>query len=97
MRERRRIARLADSDETRAQILGVIELSLGLGLGAEKDVVRSAAAPGQQRQRGDGGFGAAELVDERAEGRGPHILAPNQPEPGEALGTAEPRGGRCRR
>ena len=54
---------------------------------------RSAAAPRQYRQAGKRGLGAAELIDERAEGGGPDILAADQPEPGKTLAVAEPWGG----
>ena len=88
--ERRRIARLADGDEACARALRRGELGLGFGLAAEADVVSAAAAARQHRQRIDGGLGAAELVDQRAEGGRPDILAADQAEPGEALTTVEP-------
>ena len=53
MGERRRIARLAERDELRAEALGARELGLGLGFGAETDVVAASAAPRQHRQRGN--------------------------------------------
>ena len=97
MGKRRRIARLADRDETRANAVGAGKFGLGLGFGAEPNVVGPAAAPRQHRERGNGRFGPAELVDERAEGRRSHILASDQPEPGNTLTAAEPWGGLSRR
>jgi hypothetical protein len=95
MGERRRIARLAERDEICADAVGAGKLGFGIGFGAKPDVVRPAAAARQRRERGDGRFGSAELVDERTEGRGPHVLAADQPEPGKALTAAEPRGWIC--
>ena len=71
--------------ELRTESLGSGKLGLGLGLGAEADVVNAAAAAREHRQGVDGGLGAAELVDERAEGRRTDILAADQPEPGKPL------------
>ena len=87
--ERRRIARLADGNEACAEALGRRELGLGFGFGAEADVGASAA-PRQKRQRVDRGLGAAEFIDQSAEGGGPDILASDQPEPGDALMMVEP-------
>src|SRR5262245_32935749 len=42
-------------------------------------------------------FGPAEFVDERPKGRGPYVLAADQPEPRKTLTAAEPRGMVCRR
>ena len=60
----RRIARLADGDESCSEPIRRLEFGLGFGLGAKADVGASAA-PRQQRQRLDGGLGAAELIDQR--------------------------------
>jgi hypothetical protein len=68
--EGRRIARLTDGHEARAQTFGKLKLSLGFGLGAEANVA-SSATPRQQRQGGDGSLGAAEFVDQGAEVAGP--------------------------
>jgi hypothetical protein len=97
MGKRRRIARLADRDETCANAVGAGKFGLGLGFGAEPNVVGPAAPPRQHRERGNGRFGPAELVDERPEGRRSHILASDQPEPGNTLMAAEPWGGLSRR
>ena len=75
---------------------GGLKLGLGLGLGAEADVGASAA-PRQHRQRSDGGLGAAELVDQGTEGGGSHILAADQPEPGDTLTVIQTRRGLGRR
>ena len=88
--ERPRIARFAESDEACSQAFGTLKLGLCVGLGVKADVMGSAASPGQHRQRGDGGLGAAKLIDERTEGGRPHIFASDQPEPGDALRAAEP-------
>jgi hypothetical protein len=68
------------------------ELGLGLFLAAEAHVVNASPATRQHRQRIDGRFSPAKLVDQRPEGSGPDILAPDQPEPREALTMIQPRG-----
>jgi hypothetical protein len=90
--ERRRIARLADGDQACPQAFGTLKLGLGFGLGAKADVGASAATR-QKRQRGDGGLGAAELVDQGTEGGGSHVLAADQPEPGDTLRVIQTRRG----
>jgi hypothetical protein len=71
--KRRRIAGLADRHQVSAQAFCCLEFRLGFRLGAETNVLRPAAASRQHGQRVDGGFGAAEFVDQRAEGGGPDI------------------------
>lgn len=96
MGERRRIARLAERDESYAQAVGAAKLGFGFGFGAEPNVVSPATPPRQHRERGDRRFGPTELVDESAEGRGTNVLAADQPEPGKPLTAVEP-GARVRR
>ena len=93
MGERRGIARLAERNERYAQTVGAGKFGFGLGFGAKPDVVGPAAPPRQRRERGNGRFGPAELVDESAEGRGANVLAADQPEPGKTLTAVEPRAG----
>ena len=50
----------------------------------------ASAAPRKKRQRIDRGLGAAEFIDQSAEGGGPDILASDQPEPGDVLMMVEP-------
>ena len=87
--KRRRIAGLADGNEACSQAIRGREFGLGFGRGAEADVGASAA-PRKKRQRVDRGLGAAEFIDQSAEGGGPDILASDQPEPGDALMMVEP-------
>jgi hypothetical protein len=88
--ERRWVARLADGDEACPQAFGSLEF--GFGFGAEADVGASSA-PRQERQRSNGGLGAAKLIDEGAEGGGPHIFASDQSEPSETLMMVQARRG----
>jgi hypothetical protein len=94
MSERRRIARLAERDESYAQAVGASKL--GFGFGAGPNVVSPATPPRQHRECGNGRFGPTELVDESAEGRWTKVLAADQPEPGKPLTAVEP-GARVRR
>jgi hypothetical protein len=90
MGKRRRIARLAERDESYAQAVGAAKL--GFGFGAEPNVVSPTTPPRQHRERGNGRFGPTELVDESAEGHGTNVLAADQPEPGKPLAAVEPGG-----
>ncbi len=83
MSERLRIARLAESDKVCPQAFGAPKFGFRFDFAKKLDVVSPAAAPGQRRQRRNGGFCAVELVDEHTEGDGAHIFASDQPEPGE--------------
>src|SRR5665648_26755 len=61
-------------------------------LGAEANGLGAPPAARQHRQRLDSGFGAAELVDDGAEGGRSDILASDQPEPAQALARGQSRG-----
>ena len=88
--KRRRVARLADGDQLRTESLRSGKLLLRLVLAIKSDVVRAPATAGEHRHGIDGGFGAAELVDERAERGRTDILAADQAEPGKPLAPVEP-------
>jgi hypothetical protein len=45
LRQRRRVARFSDGDEVSPQAVGRRQLRLGLGLGAEANVVGPSSAP----------------------------------------------------
>ena len=63
---------------------------LGLGLSFGEDTDRgAAAAAGQRRQGSERRLGAAELIDQCAEGCRTDILAADQPEPAQALAVAQ--------
>jgi hypothetical protein len=64
-----------------AGAIGCFKLGFGLSFGEDAD--RSAAA--ERRQCSERCLGATKLIDQRAEGRGPEILAADQPEPAQAL------------
>ena len=88
MGERRRIALLAHGHEMGAGAFGGLKLGLGLSLGEDAD--RGAAAAARQGRQGvERRLGAAELIDQRAEGRRADILAADQPEPAQALAVAQ--------
>jgi hypothetical protein len=60
-----RIPRLANDDQARPHALGRRKLALCFVLAAKADVVDAPTPARQRRQRIDGGFGAAEFVDQR--------------------------------
>jgi len=74
--------------ETGTGAVGSLKLGLGLSLGENPDR-GAAAAAGQGGQRVERRLGAAELIDERAEGCRADILAADQPEPAQPLAVAQ--------
>jgi hypothetical protein len=67
--------------------LGGLKLGLGLSLGEHAD--REAAAAARQGRQGvERCLGAAELIDQGAEGCRADILAADQPEPAQPLAVA---------
>ena len=63
---------------------------LGVSLGFREDTDRgAAAATRQRRQSSESSLGAAELIDQGAEGGRSDILAADQPEPAPALTIAQ--------
>src|SRR5581483_4671445 len=64
---------------------------LGLVFAIKTEVLRAAPA-GQYGKRVDGGFRAAELVDERGEGRRTDVFAPDEREPRKPRAAIEPHG-----
>ncbi len=58
-----RISRLANDDQARPHALGRRKLALCFVLAGKADVVDAPTPARQRRQRIDGSFGAAELVD----------------------------------
>ncbi len=86
----RSAAWLADGDEMGAERFGRFELALGLLRAIEADVMNATATARQHRQRVHGSLGAAELVDQRAEGGRADILGPDQAKPRDALAAVEP-------
>src|SRR5581483_3571409 len=70
----------------------VRRLELGRRLRLRADAYRLAAAAARQlRQRRQGRLGAAEVVDELAEGDGPDVVAADQPQARQPLGGIERR------
>ncbi len=88
MGEGRGIALLAHGDEMSAGAVGSLELGVSLAL--REDTNRGAAAATRRRRQGsEGSLGAAELIDQGAEGGRSDILAADQPEPAPALTVAQ--------
>ena len=82
------ITLLAHGDEMRPGAVG--SLKLGVSLAFREDTDRgAAAATRQRRQRSESSLGAAELIDQGAEGGRSDILAADQPEPAPALAVAQ--------
>ena len=82
------ITLLAHGDEMSPGAVG--SFKLGVSLALREDADRGAAAATRQRRQGsEGSLGAAELIDQGAEGGWPDILAADQPEPAPALAVAQ--------
>ena len=88
MGEGRGITLFAHGDKMSPGAIG--SFKLGVSLAFREDTNRGAAAATRQRRQGSkGGLGAAELIDQSAEGRRSDILTANQPEPAPALTVAQ--------
>ena len=88
-----RVVRLAERDQRNAEPRRRGELALGLVAAAQPRGLLRAAAPRHVRQRLKGGTGAAEVIEQRAEGARPDILAADETQPVEPLrvGQTNPR------
>src|SRR5690606_5192265 len=84
-----RIARLSGSNETHAEAAGGGKLRFRLRHGGDAARPRRAAAVRQVRQTFECGAGAAAVVDQRAEGAWPDMVAADQPQPVEPLCVAQ--------
>ena len=87
--QERRIARLANGDEPRPQRPGAIDIPHGFLVGVDALAAGHAAAPVEIGQGGESLGGAAEAVDQHAEGRRPDILAHDQAQPVDPLLVAQ--------
>jgi hypothetical protein len=90
-----RIACFADGDKDRADFSRGLDFAFGLLARVGLRRGTAAAAARQPRQRVERGARAAEMINERAEGARPDILAADKPQPVEPLLVGPPDGFRA--
>src|SRR5262249_28080256 len=89
------IVGLAKRDQVDAERPCRLDLALGLVVRIDAGSALGAAAPGKLRQRFERLARAAIVVDERAEGARPNVLAANEPQPVDPLLVGETNARAC--